>query len=732
MFESTTVSAGSTSTTGPGETDGNAADRRTLLTAGGPDAAALAIYSVPGALPRIGWVGPNHADIDAAEVHAALGILGAATSVHTSSGRSLPLLTEVSQDWFGQPGLRGHRGDGTDWSTAFVLTSWQEHPDRLQLESADALRGLMLRTELEAVAGGLLRIRHTVVNTAEAPYLLDGLDVMIPVPDRVGQILDLTGRWGRERTPQRHPVVDGVFLREGRTGKTGPESVTTLIVGTESFEFRHGEVWAVHLAWSGNSRHFLERLPSGQTVLGAGELLLPGEIVLGAGEHYTSPWVYVAASAAGLDGLAAQFHRYLRSLPAHPSGPQPVTCNVWEAVYFNHDLARLTDLADQAASIGIERFVLDDGWFSSRRSDHSGLGDWQVSAEAWPDGLSPLVDRVRSHGMQFGLWFEPEMVNADSDLFRAHPEWLLAVPGRSPREFRNQLVLDLGRPEVLEYLFEQVHAVLSEYPIDYVKWDHNRSLGDGADQRGAPGVHRQTLGFYALLDRLRAAHPSVQWESCASGGARIDLGVLQRAERVWTSDMTDALSRQLIQRWTGQLVAPEYLGAHVSAPANHQTGRELSLDFRAGTAFFGSFGVEWDINQADAAERDRLATWIQLYKRFRTLLHSGRTVRVDTTDPAFWIHGVIADDRSAGVLAYVQLDEAVREPVPFLIPGLKPDRAYRCSAISPEPEAGAGDPAPAWPGEGLVLRGAVLAQIGLPPPQRRPQSVLVVHAQELD
>ena len=295
-------------------------------------------------------------------------------------------------------------------------------------------------------------------------------------------------------------------------------------------------------------------------------------------------------------------------------------------------------------------------------------------------------------------------------------------------EFRNQLVLDLGRDEVRQNLFDQIDAVLTRYPIDFVKWDHNRSLGDGAGRTGAAGVHAQTLGFYDLLDRLRAAHPAVQWESCASGGARIDLEVLQRCERVWTSDMTDALSRQLIQRWTAQLVAPEYLGSHISAPANHQTGRQLSLDFRAATAFFGDLGIEWDITRAEPAERDRLTDWISLYKQHRTLLHGGRTIRVDSPDPAFLIHGVRSHDRTEAVFAYVQLDEAVREPVPFQVPGLDRQRRYRARRIEPSDSV----PQPAeerWRGEGLELAGTVLSAIGLPPPPRWPQSALLVHLQ---
>ncbi|SDJ11925.1 alpha-galactosidase [Frankineae bacterium MT45] len=718
----------------------------TAIRVGSDHGTEIALATPPGSLPRILRLGPVVAGLSAIDSLQAVGLDGTAPTVHHASGRSVPLLPEVSGAWLGQPGLRGHRASGRDWSTAFTVTDvtgfgftgsdvtgteTRHTHDILHIEAEDLLRGLALSTEIEHVLGGAVRIRHRLVNRTPSPYFLEGLEVCAPVPDRVGELLDLTGRWGRERSPQRRPIADGVWLREGRSGKTGPESATLLSVGTAGFGFRCGEVWGVHLAWSGNSRHFVERLASGVTVLGAGELLLPGEVILAEGESYTTPWVYFTASADGLDGLAAQLHDHLRA--GRPQAVRPVTCNVWEAVYFDHDLGRLRELADRAAEIGIERFVLDDGWFGGRRHDHAGLGDWSVSAEAWPDGLGPIVDHVRGLGLQFGLWFEPEMVNADSDLYRLHPEWVLGVQDRPLPEFRHQLVLDLGRPEVRDYLFDQVHSVLTAYDISYVKWDHNRALGDGASayRDGAPGVHEQTLGFYELLDRLRAAHPGVQWESCGSGGGRIDLGVLERTERVWTSDMTDALSRQLIQRWTAQLVAPEYLGAHVSASPNHQTGRQLSLDFRASTAFFGDFGVEWDVTRATAAERARLAEWIALYKAHRQLLHTGRMVRVDTVDAARWIYGVHAHDRSEAIFAYAQLDEAVSDPEPFRVPGLDPNRHYRARQVAPEVPGGPpereGD---RWAGEGMILSGAALAMIGLPAPARWPLSSFLIHLTE--
>ena len=313
--------------------------------------------------------------------------------------------------------------------------------------------------------------------------------------------------------------------------------------------------------------------------------------MLGTGEEYATPWLYAVWSDRGLDGLSAALHAWQRARPGHPASPRPVVLNTWEAVYFDHGLERLTGLADTAAELGVERFVLDDGWFRGRRDDSAGLGDWYVDEDVWPDGLAPLIEHVRGRGMEFGLWVEPEMVNADSDLFRAHPDWVLGVPGRLPPEWRRQQVLDLANPDCFAYLLERLDALLGEYDIAFLKWDHNRDLVEAR-------VHAQTLAVYRLLDELRARHPGVEIESCASGGGRVDLGILERTDRVWASDSNDALERQAIQRWTGLLLAPELVGAHVGPPRAHTTGRTHDLSFRVATALFGHFGFEWDVSAA--------------------------------------------------------------------------------------------------------------------------------------
>ncbi|MCW2792377.1 MAG: glycoside hydrolase clan [Nocardioides sp.] len=680
------------------------------------------------ALPRVLWAGL-----------ASDGTPGAGGIPRVPHGPGMPLLGEHAHARYTRPHLRGHRlgaepgTAGRAWTTRFVTDGIEATDTRLRITAADPAAGLSLLLELESVPGGSLRGRATVTNDDPAPYVVDGLEVVLPVEDRLVEVLDLTGRHERERSPQRHDLTDGLWLREGRGGRPGLDAASLVVVGTPGFSFTRGDVVGVHVAWSGNSVLRVERDAASGTTVGGGEHLMPGEVVLGQGESYASPWVFFGAADDGLDGLAASWHAWQRSLPAHP-GTQPVVLNVWEAVYFDHDLARLQSIADRAAAVGVELFVLDDGWFRHRRDDTAGLGDWWVDETVWPEGLTPLIEHVRGLGMQFGLWFEPEMVHPDSDLFREHPDWILSAgPHRMPREHRQQQVLDLTRPEVFDFLLERVSAILTAHPVDYVKWDHNRDLleaGSGA-RDGAPAAHEQAVAFHRLLDALRTAFPDVAWESCASGGGRIDFSVLERVQRVWTSDMTDALARQEIQRWSTQLVAPEYLGAHVSSTTSHTTGRTLPIDFRGATALFGSFGIEWDLTRADEAELTALAGWVERYRRFRGLLHSGRVVRPESTDPAVLLHGVVAPDRSEALLAHVQLDESAHNRgVSVQVPGLDPGAAYRLrwegpvsrtavSMSAPLPEAG--------PTAGVEVTGRVLAERGFWMPRRRPETVTLVH-----
>jgi alpha-galactosidase len=355
----------------------------------------------------------------------------------------------------------------------------------------------------------------------------------------------------------------------------------------------------------------------------------------------------------------------------------------------------------------------------------------------WPGGLGPIVKHVKGHGMEFGLWFEPEMVNADSDLVRQHPDWVLGPRAGHPREWRHQQVLDLANPEAAAHIERQVSALVTELGIDFIKWDHNRDLMEAVrtDASGTdrPAVHAQTVAFYGLLDRLRAAHPDLEIESCASGGARVDLGVLARTDRIWTSDCNDALERAQIQRWTSLLVPPELMGTHIGPATAHTTHRTLDLSFRMLLALQGHAGLEWDITQCTPAEREALAAWSALYREVRGLLHSGDPVRVDVPDDGLLVTGTVAADRSEALFSVVRLHTS-GQAVPGLVPlpGLDPGRTY---SLRVRTEAGAPHTVqtspPAWWAdalrEGVRLSGAVLAGVGLPLPVLAPAQGLLLH-----
>jgi alpha-galactosidase len=656
------------------------------------------------------------------------------------------LLPEHATGWTGRPGLQGSRA-GAAWSTRFVTTSVtldgtpvegyaSSGPGTVVVEAVDEEAALGLTLRIELLPSGLLRARAAVTNLGDGAYTVDGLTIAFPVPAEASELLDFAGRWGRERAPQRLPFRVGSHFRENRKGRTGSDSAYVLHAGTPGFGFAGGRVYAVHTAFSGNHLHYAERTFSGIRLIGGGELLLSGEVRLERGETYPSPWVY-GSFGTGLDEVASRFHRHLRSRSREVSSARPVTLNVWEAVTFDHNLGRLVELAERAARIGVERFVLDDGWFGGRRHDEAGLGDWVVSPDVWPEGLHPLVDRVRALGMEFGLWFEPEMVNADSDVARAHPEWVMAARSTWPVESRHQQVLNLAIPEAYDHVKGQMSALLDEYEIAYIKWDHNRDLVESGNQldRGRPGVGAQTRAVYRLLDELRDAYPSLEIESCSSGGGRIDLEVLERTDRVWVSDNIDPLERQYMLRWTAQLIPPEYLGSHVASGRSLTTGRVHSLAFRAATAVFGHLGIEWDLAEATDEDLEELRAWVAFFKAERDLFLGGTLVRMDTFDDHLFVHGVVAPDQSAAMYAMAVVGSLEAVPGPRLrFRGLDAEATYRIRPVLVGSRP-SGLEAPAWWGPesagypGAVLPGAALAEVGVAAPIVHPDQAVLFHAE---
>jgi alpha-galactosidase len=632
----------------------------------------------------------------------------------------------------GRPGLSGRRAGGRAWAPRFAPAGHRSTDgNELTVDAVDEIAGLGLQTVI--TLGDVLLIRSTLTNLAEHRYSLDALTTTLPLPQHAAELLVFDGRWAREFQPVRVPWERGAHLAENRRGRTSHETPPLLFAGTVGFGEWHGEVWGVHVAWSGNHTLLAERLPDGRRYVQGGELLHPGEVVLEPGEQYATPEVVGTYAGRGLTPATWGFHRAVRSSPARPRRPRPVLLNTWEAVYFRHDMPTLRELADTAAALGVERFVLDDGWFGSRRDDTSGLGDWWVSPEVYPDGLAPLIDHVTGLGMEFGIWVEPEMVNPDSDVMRAHPDWALVTDGYEPVSGRNQLVLDLARPDAYEHVLGLLDALLRGHDIAYVKWDMNRDHVQGSSATGSAGTHAQTLALYSLLDELRRRHPSVEFESCASGGGRIDHEILRRVERVWTSDCNDALERQTIQRGASMLIPPEVMGAHIGPRRSHTTGRVHSLTFRAATALFGHLGIEWDVTRLDDAERDALREVIALHVRHRALLHSGDVVRFDT-EPPYCAHGVYAADRAEAVVSIAQLTTAPSlTPPPLCLPGLDPDRRYRVERLAlPGERWGVSRTQPAWLTDGVELTGRQLAVAGLQPPVLNPETAVLLHLAAVD
>ena len=643
----------------------------------------------------------------------------------------LTVLPTERDGWEGRPGIAGHV-DGLPlvprWQDVVVVSD--EGLVTVTAVSAE----LRLRSEIALDSAGVLRVRHAVTNHGAAVVHLQALEAVLPVGERAGEVLDLAGRWTRERTPQRRTLTHGSHARESRRGRTGHDAPTLLVLGTPGFSDDAGEVWAVHLAWSADSVHRHDVLAEARSLLGAGELLRAGEVVLGEDDTFTTPDAVFVWSDEGLDGMSARLHGSIRARPGHPRRPRPVVLNTWEAVYYQQDLAPLVALAETAADIGVERFVLDDGWFLGRRSDTTSLGDWQVDPAVWPDGLRPLVDRVRELGMEFGLWFEPEMVSPASELAAAHPEWLLQRPDDDVRTWRNQHVLDLANPAARAFVLESMSAVIGGHHVEFVKWDANRDVVH-AVHAGRAGIDAHTRGVYALMDDLRRRHPWLEIESCASGGARVDLGALEHTDRVWPSDTNDAVERLAIQRWTEALLPLELIGSHVGPEVSHTTGRHLDLDFRMAVSLFGSAGIETDVTRLSPPELDRLRAWTALYRRSRALLHTGRLRHLDLGDPGLDATSVVAVDRSR---ALVRVARTVTGPqslaVPVRLRGLDRSRRYRVA-----PATGIGVPRgldmvpPPWLGRGWVeLSGAVLEDVGVRLPMLAPATAIVLECVALD
>ncbi len=664
-------------------------------------ASTLLLEAVPGEAPLWRYWGPRLPDD--VTPPASLRSGRPTPSFSPDFDQPLSLVPGLGQGWFGEPGLKAHRA-GRDWTFQATGCVVAQDGQRVVVTLTDAVARITVAVTLSLdPASDVLTVSTSLTNQGDAPLEVQWLAAaVLPLPDHARMVRSFSGRHNIEFVPVEDQLTRSQWRRENRRGLTSHDCVPGAVV------FADGCAYGAQLAWSGNHCQLIDWVDDGRWQWQLGEALMPGEVQLAPGESMTSPDV-LATCAADANAVAQNFHAAIRTRMDWPGGtmrPRPVHLNTWEGFYFDHDEAALKDLAEAAAKAGIERFVLDDGWFHRRHDDTSSLGDWWPDDVKYPNGLGPLADHVSALGMEFGLWVEPEMINPDSELYRAHPDWVLQVAGRPLITARNQLVLNMARAEVRDYLFARLAGLLTELPIGYLKWDHNRDLMAAGER---PLFRQQVLGAYDLFARLRSAFPAVEIEACAGGGGRIDAGIARYTHRFWTSDNIDAVSRVTIQRGYLQFFPPELMGSHVGAAPAHATGRIQTMRFRNHVALPGHFGVELDLRKLDDHDLERLGQGITRYKSLRDRLHHGRVWQGEAADGLLWqAHG----SAEALVLMVTRINPQTQRHAPVLrLPMLDPARRYSVDGVEQE--------------------GAWLIQCGLAMPPLRGEDGLVLEVTAL-
>jgi alpha-galactosidase len=697
----------------------------------------LVVAGPAGRIPAIVYFGPAlPPDEDLAALAAVLAFPVAHASFDAPYVPSL--VPEAGRGHPGMPALEayslGHDRTARRWSTRFALTGLSVEGARLSIAAEDDAAALALGIDLSLESGtGVLRATTRLANRGSASLVVNRLAApAVPVPRDDETLVTWHGRWTAEFHEAREPWPRGARVIGSRAGRTSHEAFPGLLSLGPGTGETAGRALGVHLAWNGSWWMAAEDHAPGHRHVLAGVDYLPGETILAPGAELTSPTVFAAVSDAGLSALSGRFHREVREtilVMPRPDEPRPVHFNSWEAVYFDLSVPVLKDLADAAAAVGAERFVVDDGWFPGRANDRAGLGDWWVDRTKFPDGLHPVIDHVRALGLGFGLWVEPEMVNPDSDLYRAHPDWALRVEPHEPATARHQLVLDVARPEVADYLFGKLDALLSEYRIDYLKWDMNRVLAEPG-RAGVPVAAAQADAVRALMALVRAAHPETEIESCSSGGGRIDYAILENTQRVWLSDNNDAHDRWRMNRAASVFFPPEVFGHHVGPAPCHTSGRRFSMAFRAFTAAVGGhMGLELDLRRLPPEELDVLKAAIAFHKRWRDLLHAGVLHRLET-EPTHMGQVTVAPDGMRFLASIVQRSTLPSATPPVIrLAGLDPDARYRVRFADGAPVPRSGDRGFATPldaPEGWTASGRALMASGFRLPTGWPDEIWLV------
>ena len=561
--------------------------------------------------------------------------------------------------------------------------------ETLRLKLKDKVNGLAVTLLYGVFAQADVITRAALLeNEGSGSIRLDkAASACLDLPFGPWELIHFHGRHCMERQPERVPLSHNIqTLRSARGASSHQHNPFAILAAPHTTE-EAGECLGAMLVWSGNFKIECEVSQMQSTRLVAGVSDDDFSWTLEPGGQFAAPEVLFCYSDQGLSELSARYHRFLqRHIIRSPwrDKPRPILINNWEATYMDFDAQRIWDIARQARDLGVEMLVLDDGWFGERSDDSSGLGDWQFNEKKLGCTFDQLIGRVREMGLLFGLWIEPEMVCANTALYAAHPDWALSIPGRAPATGRSQLVLDMGRPDVVDYLYDLFHRLLAEHDIAYIKWDMNRNLTDVYSralppERQGEAAYRYMLGLYSLLDRLTRDFPQVLFEGCAGGGGRFDAGMLCYCPQIWCSDDTDAIHRIKIQYGTSFGYPPCAMGSHISASPNHQTGRSTLLSTRAVVAMAGTFGYELDLQKLTADEKEMVKAQIVRYKQLQPLLLEGRCERLTdaVTDTCFTAWQFTAPDRSRAAVSVVVIDpQANPWPIHIRLRGLDPQALY--------------------------------------------------------
>jgi alpha-galactosidase len=650
--------------------------------------------------------------------------LPAAVAVAENSSNEVPItLTPYEFAGFGgglttEPALKVRFPDGVrDLDLRYAGHQHKGGQLLLQLKDVQRAVHVTLSYAMDEATG--IVARSAVVENRTASWIqveqMASACLNLPYSDDY-QLSFLTGRWAGEFLLQTRAVTPGAFFVESRKGVTSHQANPWIALSSKASGEESGPVWFGALAWSGSWRINVEMDAMGGVHATAGYNPFDFNYRLESGQSLASPVFHAGFSNEGFGGASRLFHRYQREkiLP-HAPNPRlrPVLYNSWEATFFDVTEAGQMALAEKAAGIGVERFVVDDGWFGARNSDKSGLGDWVVNRKKFPNGLGPLVRRVNQLGMQFGLWVEPEMVNPDSDLYRAHPDWVMHFPGRQRSEARNQLVLNLARQDVYQHLLKTLDRLLASHNIEYLKWDHNRAWSEpGWPQAGPDGQQRLYVAYvdnlYQLLSELRRRHPKLEIESCASGGGRVDLGIMRLTEQVWTSDNTDPYDRLVIQDGFSHAYAPAAMMAWVTDAPNFVNKRVTSLEYRFLSAMQGGLGIGANLNHWTETDFAKAARLVGEYKEIRATVQLGNLYRLVSPREGSQRSATlsVSQDRRQAVLFAFLHSSTMRAAQPAIrLRGLDAGTLYALRPLAGAPASGTVERASGayWMGRGLQV-----------------------------